>query len=300
VIVAFGPADPPVRIEVPDTEAGRAVAALMPSVVEAAGPGAPESGPPGAGAGSVGAAVASGARPALRLEELGPEDWLFTAPDRPPHRSDYLPDLLSHVEDALTDHLMRGLPEFTQLHGAGAVVEGRAVLVVGESGAGKSSLALAWSRMGLPLLGDDVILMDEAGRLHSFPRIMKVFWERLLEHGIDPETTLGYSQDSYELWYDPRTGGGWGPGPALPAVVARVRFDAGAGRVAPGFELEPLPTADMVQALLAGAFEPGRPPADSFATLVEALADATCLEVTFGSSVALATHLADLARSSRP
>ncbi|HEY2054839.1 MAG TPA: hypothetical protein VGH14_12980 [Solirubrobacterales bacterium] len=56
--------------------------------------------------------------------------------------------------------VLRGLEVF---HAAGATVGGRAVLLTGRSGAGKSSLALALRRRGAGLLADDVVAVDRRG-----------------------------------------------------------------------------------------------------------------------------------------
>lgn len=48
------------------------------------------------------------------------------------------------------------------LHAGGAVLEGRAVVVLGASGAGKSSLVAACLQAGAQVLGDDTLLLDVA------------------------------------------------------------------------------------------------------------------------------------------
>lgn len=49
------------------------------------------------------------------------------------------------------------------IHGAAVVVDDRAVLLIGPSGSGKSTLALAAIRAGLPILGDDYLLVRREG-----------------------------------------------------------------------------------------------------------------------------------------
>ncbi len=61
---------------------------------------------------------------------------------------------LSWIADSLDAEL---------IHGAAVVVDGRAVLLIGPSGAGKSTLALAAVRAGLPILGDDYLLLRREG-----------------------------------------------------------------------------------------------------------------------------------------
>jgi hypothetical protein len=59
------------------------------------------------------------------------------------------------------------------VHAAGVALDGRAVLLAGASGVGKSTLALACARSGWTFLGDDVVLLheDDPGghAVHAFP-----------------------------------------------------------------------------------------------------------------------------------
>jgi hypothetical protein len=58
------------------------------------------------------------------------------------------------------------------LHAAGVARQGRALLVVGTSGAGKTTLSLALVRAGFDFLSDDMLFLDPDGnppRVHAFP-----------------------------------------------------------------------------------------------------------------------------------
>ena len=58
------------------------------------------------------------------------------------------------------------------VHAAAAAVGDVAVLVPGDTGAGKSTLAVAMARGGLPLLADDMVFLSHADgrlRVHGFP-----------------------------------------------------------------------------------------------------------------------------------
>lgn len=59
------------------------------------------------------------------------------------------------------------------LHAAGFLLGGRAVLLYGPGGSGKSSLALEAARAGLPVLGDDTVFLEMARglRIWGFPRV---------------------------------------------------------------------------------------------------------------------------------
>ncbi|MDA1000435.1 MAG: hypothetical protein O2807_07965 [bacterium] len=60
---------------------------------------------------------------------------------------------------------------FIQLHGAAAALNDKAILLLGDSYAGKSTLVAYLLRNGLWFLSDEVILLDPAAlRIHRFPR----------------------------------------------------------------------------------------------------------------------------------
>jgi hypothetical protein len=59
---------------------------------------------------------------------------------------------------------------FEPLHGTAVVVEGRAVVFLGGSGLGKSTLAAAFVEAGYPVLTDDVLMTQPvAGQMTAFP-----------------------------------------------------------------------------------------------------------------------------------
>ena len=59
---------------------------------------------------------------------------------------------------------------FEVFHACGVVLDGRALLIAGPSGSGKSSLAAALVRAGLPLLSDDVVALRlHDGMLTAYP-----------------------------------------------------------------------------------------------------------------------------------
>lgn len=62
----------------------------------------------------------------------------------------------------------------TPLHAALATRDGRAALLAGRSGAGKSSLALALASRGWTYLGDEHAFLDDALRASGFPRGARV------------------------------------------------------------------------------------------------------------------------------
>lgn len=59
---------------------------------------------------------------------------------------------------------MSRCPEQLVLHGSAVACRGRAVLILGKSGAGKSGLTLRLIRMGAGLVADDQVLLERRGR----------------------------------------------------------------------------------------------------------------------------------------
>jgi len=70
------------------------------------------------------------------------------------------------------------------LHGSGVKVKGRAVIFAGAAGVGKSTLAAAFSRLGYPILGDDLVAMKltENGQVMVYPGFPQVkVWSPTVE-----------------------------------------------------------------------------------------------------------------------
>ncbi|HUP18689.1 MAG TPA: hypothetical protein VM778_01915, partial [Gemmatimonadota bacterium] len=78
----------------------------------------------------------------------------------------------------------------TGLHASAVAVDGRAVAMVGPAGAGKSTTAAAFARLGFPVLSDDFVVLEEEGERilarPSYP-IIRLWTEsaRLLYGGSD-------------------------------------------------------------------------------------------------------------------
>jgi len=71
---------------------------------------------------------------------------------------------------ALDDALVQKLRKLRAVHAGAVVLQGRALLIPGSSHAGKSSLVAELLRRGAAHLSDEYALVDEKGRVHSYPR----------------------------------------------------------------------------------------------------------------------------------
>jgi hypothetical protein len=200
-------------------------------------------------------------------------------------------DLLAAVEIEVTRALLSAASGHVHLHASGAVGPRGAVLALGPSGAGKSSLAFQWHRLGLSLLGDDTVLVDSAGRVHGFRRLMKLEESRAREGGVDPEKTLARDPTNEEVWFSPGPDG-WADGPLSVAMVARVRFEEGAT-----LQIRELPRAETLNTLMHNLLGSGAWGADALPALTAMAEAAVGVDVVFGDSGvaagALAAELAD-------
>lgn len=196
-----------------------------------------------------------------------------------------LADAVNAIEHLITLQLLALASDVPQLHAAGAVVDDRAVLAIGESGAGKTSLALRWCLAGLPVLGDDIVLLDEEGRAVPFKRLFNVDPTRLAANDVTPDPTLDWLADPESAYFDPRRGGGWAA-PAAVGTVAMVHF-------APSHDLEiaELPRARALTLLLASLMPSGKQSDTCFDRMLAIVRDARTVSVVFGDAARAAEAL---------
>jgi hypothetical protein len=148
----------------------------------------------------------------------------------------------------LTSHPMFTLPLVEMLkrrglysvHAAGLALEGRAVLLAGPTGAGKSTLTIALARGGFEVLGDDVVFVSEGDgelRLLAFPDELDVTDEtvRLFpEFGflLEQPRRQGWSKRQLRAAELPSAGLRLEAEPAVVVVLAE-RRDSSESAVAP-------------------------------------------------------------------
>ena len=182
------------------------------------------------------------------------------------------------LEHVLTRALLESCGHLSQLHASGMVVDGRAVIALGGSDAGKSSLALAWTLSGYPSLGDDIVLLDGAGTARPFPRHFKLDPEVLRACGLDPEHTPFWNPKTREVWFTPEGISGWAA-PAPLGLVALCRRSVGVQ-----LSISRLSRVEGVNALLHSLLDTGLDARSSFQPIVDALQRAEVIEVRFESS----------------
>jgi hypothetical protein len=258
--VSFCLRDTPVRVGVPTAELARLVENLYPGYVVHAGEGD----------------VAC----VIRETSGG---WEVCAD----HEANHFPDLggaLTALEHTITLSLLQGARAVPQLHAAGAVVHGRAILAVGGPGAGKSSIALALCTRGSPALGDDVILLTERGDAAPFKRHFTIHPDRLRELKVPPNPNLDWLADDEDAWFDPRTAAGWADDAPIDAIV-HVRHTPGADPP----ERHELTQAQVLHLLLASGLRTGPRAHQYIDLLVPVARRAVGFELRFAD----AAHAAD-------
>ncbi len=211
-------------------------------------------------------------------------------PGAAPRRFDTPTSLIAALEFALTTAMLGACRAHVQLHAAGAAVGGRAMLALGRSGAGKSSLATCWHRAGHPALGDDVVMVDARGRAHPFKRVYELASGLLEPLGVSPADTCLWEPGSRDAWYDPSSGPGWSA-PAPVATVAVARYREGAD-----VSVTPLAGSALLAALLQSRMPTGDRAATGFEALARLAEGARGYVVEFGSAVEAAERLAGLTR----
>jgi hypothetical protein len=189
------------------------------------------------------------------------------------------------VEWAVAEALLQATADRVHLHAGGAVVGDAALLVLGRGGAGKSSITFAWHRTGLPVLGDDVVLVERDGRASPFPRLFKLHPGVLEGAGIPPASTPCWRHGAAEAWYDPGPEG-WASSSVRVGLVAVARRTGGSTP-----RLRDLPASAGLAALLESALPSGRAGAAAFAALHAVAGGGRAVEIEFADSARAAATL---------
>ena len=79
-------------------------------------------------------------------------------------------ELMLEVLKTLDETIIYQLQTLKAVHAGAVVLEDRAILIPGSTHAGKSSMVAELLRRGAELLSDEYALIDQEGRVHSYPR----------------------------------------------------------------------------------------------------------------------------------
>ncbi|MDH5803603.1 MAG: hypothetical protein OEZ54_00365 [Gemmatimonadota bacterium] len=196
---------------------------------------------------------------------------------------------INYLEMMVVEKLLVGAKDFVHLHAAGCVSDGRAILAIGDTGAGKSTTATTWSLDGLPVLGDDTVLLDSDGHAVPFKRLFKSNPELLRSMGHDPADTPLWRADLEEAWFDPRPHAGWG-GRAKVKVVAVLRFRSDME----GYAVDEIKPTALVREMLNGSLESGLKGHEGFDAILKAVGDAKAVQMEFGPGQSAARALLEI------
>lgn len=197
-------------------------------------------------------------------------------------------EAIEGCEWVLTTLLLAALAHHVHVHAAGLVLQDRAALILGEAGAGKSSLAFAWSRRGHPMLGDDVVVLDASGRAGAVRRFLKLDPRALAAAGVAPEDTPFWAPGSAEAWYEPEGAAAW----ADPTPVGLLVLPTFARDVE--VHVRSRSRREGLNALLTSVLRSGRSPAEAFDRLFEIARSAETVALAFGAAADAVRALEDL------
>ncbi len=187
---------------------------------------------------------------------------------------------LGQVELMLAEFLISGDPDRRVLHAGGANVDGRAILLSGHGGSGKSTVTAAMAMLGLPVFGDDVVLVEpETGVVSPVRRLLKVM--------EGPRATLGIPRQGTpldELWPEAiylrpsDLGSTW----AEPAAVRLVAFPTWSGDPSGEAALSHLGGGAVMQKLLFQLLLIERHGIAEVELIAQLLDEAITVEMTWG------------------
>lgn len=105
---------------------------------------------------------------------------------------------INHLEWVITKSILHSHNHLLQLHAAGLIKDERYLLIVGRSGAGKTSLSLSLLSRGWKCLSDEIIFIDPSSfHVLSLPRNFHVNHDTLrLFRGLDSRTDTTLLQDN--------------------------------------------------------------------------------------------------------
>ena len=197
-----------------------------------------------------------------------------------------LTDAITAAEHLVVLNLLLLSAHVAQVHAAGAATGNGAVLAIGKSGAGKSSIAVQWSLQGYPAYGDDIVFIDDEWRAAPFKRLFKANPSLLRELGEVVDPTLERFSDDEGAYWDPRAAAGWAE-PTPIATIAIVQHEPDHR-----LEIDEIPKTEALRLMLGSLMPSSLTPAHCFDRLAAAAAEARTLRVVFGNAGEAAAALA--------
>jgi hypothetical protein len=85
-----------------------------------------------------------------------------------------MPYLFTLIQQAADDGMIRHLQHQTAIHAGTVVHQGKAIVLPGPSGSGKSLLVQELLRQGAEYCSDEYAILDRQGRAHPYPRALMI------------------------------------------------------------------------------------------------------------------------------
>lgn len=193
-----------------------------------------------------------------------------------------LDEIVPALKAQLTADVLARADYSVAIHAAALARDGRMMLLCGERGAGKTTLAMALADRGFDYAGDDIALLMPTGRVRGVPfsaAVKSGAWPLVsgIRADLEPLPIFRRSDDQHVRYLPPAAP------PAAEAlslgwVILLRRQPQGPAVLAPVGRIETMRT------LLAEATAPGRRlSASAFGLLAEALAGADCFTLTYAA-----------------
>ncbi|HEU5277044.1 MAG TPA: hypothetical protein VFU97_25525 [Xanthobacteraceae bacterium] len=185
------------------------------------------------------------------------------------------------IKAQLTETVLQLARYQLALHAAVLERKGRAVLIVGPPGAGKTTLCLALVAAGMTFAGDDIVLLRAGGLAQGvpFPAAVKSgSWkfERCFARTLD-KAPIHRRGDGQEVKYLRPRAVASGSYPIRAVILLDRRNQAAEP------SLDPLHPVDALRAIIAGAFTPSQAlDGAGFSSLVDGLTGADCYMLSYG------------------
>lgn len=190
-------------------------------------------------------------------------------------------EVMPAIKAQLTETVLQLAPYELALHAAALEQRGRAVLIVGPPGAGKTTLCLALVAAGMKFAGDDIVLLRAGGLAQGvpFPAAVKSgAWkfERCFARTLDKAPIYRRSDGQDVKYLRPRVVAS-GSYPIRVVILLDRQDDAAQP------SLNPLHSVDALRAIMAGAFTPSQTlDGAGFSSLVDGLSGADCYTLSYG------------------
>ena len=205
---------------------------------------------------------------------IGSLAYAFSIDGQHKYRSPDFTVFVDYFESDIHHYIATFTRDHIFVHAGAVAFNGRAIVIPGRSYAGKSTLTHALLERGGTYYSDDYAIIDGNGRLHPFPRHLRM---RTPVGG--PQARVDPEEHEWPIGHDPVPIG----------VVAALRYDADAG-----WEVEEQSKGAGVLALLGNTVAARERPVDSLSMMAKAVTGARIVEGTRGEAPEAAEQLESL------